>query len=386
MSFKKILPITLIGLIFASIICFCFFTANGVHAAQLEVSYPNLPNNTSPPTSTDTPLDKYLKYIFDLGIFTGFVSVGMALVIAGVLFFLSPVSPGALQMARDRVSGAISGFLIFVLFYLIIVTANPYLAIFQLKPLEEIPPPPQTEKKNPGVNFYSSPDCSGTAETYISSIPDLGNLKNNLNSISISHSPEENIYYISILYDVTKYWGKCQYINPNVQCEKPDSSFPASASIHNYSFSSKGDVNIYRNSFFEQEGGYLKISSSEIGRMYVKRLSDLFFGPSRDPDNCTVPKQDQDCVKWDNKGACTQKQCPSLAEKNISSIKIEGNYIVLLVYFDENKDSAMSWSYCQEFPSADDINKEGPNQIKWADIRNRGQNPNWLIIIPVEKK
>jgi hypothetical protein len=367
------------------------FFANIVFAAQLEVEYPALINNSNPPTSSDTPLEQYLKYIFDFGIFAGFGIAALTLVIAGVLYFIGPVTPTAIEMAKDRISGAISGLLIFVLLYLIITTLNPYLAFWQLNKLEEISAP-EIDTKNPGVNFYSSTDCSGIAQTHITSIPDLGSLKNNIGSISISHDAVQQNYFISILYDVNNYWGKCQYINPNVSCVKPLSSFPSSASIHNYSHKPRGDVYIYRNSFFDKNGGYLKISASQIaqiGRPFFGNLNEMFFGPSANPNDCTVPEQEQDCIKWDKKGNCTQRQCPSLAGKNISSIKIEGNYIVLLIYYDSREYSAAqqyAYSYCQKFPTVDDVSREGPNQIKWADIRNRGQDPNYILIIPVENK
>jgi hypothetical protein len=99
-----------------------------------------------------------------------------------------------------------------------------------------------------------------------------------------------------------------------------------------------------------------------------------------------VPEEEQDCVQWDNKNKCIKKQCPSLAGENISSIEINGNYIVVLVYFDEKIDTTFSWSYCQEFPTINDVNKEGPKQIKWDAIRNRGQYPNFVVIIPVAQK
>jgi hypothetical protein len=372
------------------IILFLLFSANFVcnAATQLEVEYPALISNSNPPVSADAPLEQYLKYIFDFGILAGFGIAGLTLLVAGVLYFIGPVTPTAIEKAKDRISGAISGLLIFILLYLIITTLNPYLAIWKLNKLEPIETP-QIDTKNPGVNFYSSTDCTGIAQTHIASIPDLGNLKNNIGSMSISHDATQQNYFISILYDVNNYWGKCQYINPNVSCVKPLSSFPSSASIHNYSQTSYGDVIFYRNSFFNKDGGYRRITASEIKKSYFGELNKIFFGKSANPNDCNVPEQEQDCVQYDEKGNCTQKQCPSLAGENISSIKIEGNYIVLLIYYDNKEHTAAqqyAYSYCQKFPTIDDINKKGPQQIKWADIRNRGQNPNYVLIVPVENK
>ena len=99
-----------------------------------------------------------------------------------------------------------------------------------------------------------------------------------------------------------------------------------------------------------------------------------------------MPEEDRVCVEYDENMQCTKKECPNLSGENISSIEIGGNYLVLLVYFGPS-DKQSIWSYCQAYPSLRDINKDGPQQIKWDAIRNnRGQNPNYIVIIPVAEK
>ena len=72
-------------------------------------------------------------------------------------------------------------------------------------------------------------------------------------------------------------------------------------------------------------------------------------------------------------------------KKNISSIKIGKDYLVLLTYAGprESCDDVVNDS-CQEFPAPDDVNKTGPQQIKWEEIRNHGGVvPNCVTIIPI---
>src|SRR3989344_1256179 len=383
---------------FVCLIISIFLPANKISAATLEVPYPSLQKGTFVTTQSD--LAQYLKDVFDIGIFAGFFAVFLSLIWAGVLWFLSPAIPEALGKARDRISGAISGLLILTLLYLIITTINPWLSIFNLNKLEKIPPP-EPNTKSHGVSFYKSQNCSGVTDTNLTSVPDLGSdLTNKINSVGIVQNPDQKIYYFAILYDNDNYWGKCQYIHPDAHCTPiTPSPFAASASIYQYDFNPDGDgVYIYRESFNGVSGkeenkkqGFLKISNSQIKnlKIAVAPLSGLkFTGNSTNYNNlndCTVPESEQTCIKYNENMQCIEKECPNLSGENISSIKIAGNYLVLFVYFSPS-DKIYEWSYCQAYPTLTDINKDGPQQIKWDAIRNRGQNPNFIIIIPVAKK
>ena len=396
---KKIFKNFLVIFFIVFFVCLSYLPTNKALAATLEVQYPTLQDGTTVTPQSD--LTQYLKYIFDLGIFIGFFAVFLSLVYAGILYFLSPAIPDALEKAKDRISGAISGLLILVLLYLIITTINPYLAIFRLNALDDIPVVQPTTQSF-GVNFYSSQNCSGIANTNITSVPDLGDLKNKINSVGIAQNPQQDLYYIAILYDITNYWGKCQYINPNTNCS-PIQPFTASASIYQYDFHpSGGGVYLYRKSFNQipgkednKKGSFLKITNSQIANsggpnIYTADLNQLrFTGNSSNYNNledCTVPKEEQDCAKYDVSGKCIQKQCPNLSGENISSIEIAGDYLVLLIYFNPSDNTYGPWSYCQAYSSLRDVNKDGPQQIKWDAIKNRGQDPNFIMIIPVVEK
>lgn len=307
----------------------CFLHLPKSKALALEVYYPTInpgPNESSVTDQSD--LAQYLKYVFDIGIFIGFFAVFLSLIYAGVLYFLSPAIPNALALAKDRISGAVSGLLILVLLYLIITTINPALRIFKVGRLDNLPPPPEPIVQSIGVNLYASTDCSGTANTNTASIQDLGNLKNTINSVGIVPDSEGNLYFISILYSQTNYWGRCQYVDPNEKCSKVNIPVE-SASVYNFDFSPGGDgVYFYRKSFNgargkedNTNGGFLKISNSEIknSKIYVGDLNNLTFtGYSsnyNNPNNCTVPEEEQDCVKWNNNGRCLNSKCPILGGK-----------------------------------------------------------------------
>lgn len=394
----------LVILLFAIAFLITFLKFNS--ALALEVDYPVLATGAKITSQTDFP--NYLKYVFDFGIFAGFVIVFFTLVFAGVLYLLSPAVPNALAIARDRVSGAISGLLILATLYLIATTINPSLRIFTLDELEEIPLSQQTIKET-GVYFHNHNQCKPPVpeSPHIANVPHLGDLANRVSRVDIVHNRDNNGLcidcYISVLYDSPDFFGKCQYINPNKACDEVKIS-AVSASIYKYEHRPKGDgVYFNRKSFFNREGGWLRVPNSnpnsKIGPgIFVGKLSEMKFNGNSDmksdnPNDCTVPKSEQDCKTWNNKGECIERKCPTLAGENISSIEIKGNYMVMLIYWNQDKPEPNStnngpWAFCQEFPTKDDADKEGPKQIKWESVRNisLGQLPNYVLIFPLKEK
>ncbi|MGA2418403.1 MAG: hypothetical protein ABSF55_04180, partial [Candidatus Staskawiczbacteria bacterium] len=195
-------------------------------------------------------------------------------------------------------------------------------------------------------------------------------------------------------------------LDPNQSCQSADDpqsggAFAASASVFKYDPSPSGDgVYFYRKSCFEQSGdiettigycnqnsgGYLKVSNNQIENKYKEYLNKLQFTGDNSSGDCKVPEEEQNCVKYDKNGVCTQRSCPALDGENISSIIINGDYIVLLVYKGQGDNDSGPWTYCQAFPTVDDVNKIGPQQIKWENIRNHvGALPNYMVIFPVQK-
>lgn len=362
------------------IILSAVFLLSSSFVFALEVEYPELPIGGVGITSRSS-LSDYLFYVFNFGMWVGIIAAVFSLIIAGVFYLLSPIVPQAKERAKDRVFGAFSGLLILLTLYLIITTINPQLKFFQTREIEKIPEPAQPPLP-PGVYFYKEGGCPSSEKNFPAgyNMSNLLDFTNEIRSVKIVHEKEASIYYIAVLYDLFNFRGKCKYINPNTACENIE-PFASSASIYKYSPTPTGNgVTFYRKPFYNPEGGWYKIENNQIGRGQVIDLNALKFK--------NVPPKEQDCIEWDLKGFCKKREPPTLAGGNIASIKIDGNYFVLLLYFAPGDKSAGPWTFCQAFPAPDDINKEGPKQIKWEGIQNiiGKKSPNWVFIFPVKEK
>jgi hypothetical protein len=377
--------------------------------ADLEVQYPTLPSTANQSIGSVTDLPSYVKYIFVGGIYIGFFCIAISLAIAGIMYFLSPINPSMRASAKDRISGAISGLLIFTLSYLIITTINPELNVFSINKLPETKVTVITTKTAPGVYFYTNPGCSDDKVTPdTGNVADLGKIKRKTNSVKIVQDSDNGTSYVSIAYENPDFWGKCQYVNPDGNCQTI-SPFASSASIYQYDFDPTGDgVYFFRKSCFndgshnsitslidfcsnrngdiknsdnslKDTGGYYEIKNSDIKGIYVGKLDDLTF--------TGVSDVERDCTKYDKNDRCTGRKDPTLGGENISSIIVNGNYLVLFVYMGKDDSQSGPWTSCQEFPTSNDVNKLGPRQMKWDAIRNSGGVvPNYVIIIPVKNQ
>jgi hypothetical protein len=385
---KKINLFIFFGLLFLLSSGFCL-------AGGLEIAYPKLPTgNVLSADTTSIPI--YFKYLFDAGTIAGFFAVFVSLVWSGVLFMIS-TTVDMRSDAKDRLSGAISGLIILILLYLIVTTINPALSIFKMGTLTPTPPPP-TQPPSPGVYFYQTTDCSQDVGLHTESVGDFGDYKNKVSSAKIIHDIQNGNSFISIIFGNIDLKGKCLYLDPNdSSCQKiGDSPFTNSAAIYKFDPSSNGNgVTFYREPNFNEDGGNYFVSNKDISntkKIYMLSLSETKFTDSK--GKCAVPEEKQDCLKPDPKSVendpskCLQRECPSLGGQNINSIKIDGNYIVMFVYYSKEDPSKGPWSYCQIFPTSDDKEKQGPISFKWADImnNNKGFLPNYVLIIPVKNK
>jgi hypothetical protein len=359
-----------------------FSLPNKTQALSLEIDYPTINGQSVGIGST---IEQYYLYLFNLGMFVGFFSVFISLIIAGATYLMAPFNPELRASAKDRVSGAISGLLIFATLYLIIVTINPQLAIIRMNDLPSTPSGPENKKPG-GVYFNLSNNCSDPeAKIYTTNVEDLGNkLRNQVYSVGIVHDPEIQSYFISVLYENPGFRGRCQYISPNRPCT-PVQNFASSASVYQYNFWPNGDgVYFYRKANFDKGGGYYKVSNYDIvqGRgVFIGLLDNMKFQ--------NVPENDQDCQKYEKNGECSKgaRVPQSLSGENISSVEIKGNYFVLFVYISPKDSPNGIWTSCQGFPTPSDINKTGPRQIKWENVRNHnGVVPNYVVILPVIQK
>ncbi len=355
---------------------FIFFYCN--FCLALEVEFPTLPTGEAPPSGTDLP--SYFLYLYYFGVWFGFGATIFSLVVAGGLYLLSNAFPSLKTLGKDWLSGALKGFTLLLLTYLIVTTINPALRLFEIREKLKEPPPPTTEEEeSAGVYFYVDSGCPTSEESeYLpaatASISDLGQFKNRVKSVKIVQKPEDELYYIAILYDAINFWGKCEDIDPYSNCA-PIEPFAASASIYQWSFESHGDgVTFYRKPFYDESGGWYKVENSQIKGGYTKDLKKLKFK--------NVPENEQNCTEWDIKGKCLNRELPALDDQNIASIKIDGDYAVFLLSPDVSPDD----SFCQAFPTMDDINKEGPKQIKWEMAFNRQYLPDIVVIFPIVNK
>jgi len=377
---------------------FCLFTflyaPYSFAAINVSLNFP------APPTEVNIPLPEYMKYLFDLGMAIGFFSILLSLTVSGVFFILSSGIVSMRSKAKDWLSGAVTGFLIFTLLYLIITTIYPPLAVF--KPLEQTETPNicPDRVENPdgtftcpqnklhGVYFYEGTGCQAKSFPFYSNVSDFNSFSKNIKSVKIIQETKLDIYHIAIVYDSQNYRGKCQYIDPNAtNCQNILLNQALSSSVYTYNFSPQGTITFYRNGNFNEEGGYLTLNVSDINGFYEKELKTLGFTGERPGSeniaDCTVPEDQQDCKMWKKDGSCEKWECPTLADENISSIKIDGDYLVVLEYL-PNGANTLIGDFCQAYPKDQDINKFGPKQIKWDSINNSpGIFANYVLIIPI---
>jgi len=376
--------------------------------AELEVSYPTIKTLSGENTEPVIDLPSYVKYLFNAGVAIGLLIVLLSLVIAGAIYFFAPLSTEMRKEARDRIAGAISGLLILLLTYLIISTINPQLSVFNINKLEstEIPTKPFVE--SPGVYFCDKIPCGEPDnKPNTSNVLDFGDLRKSVKYINTKYDTVNGHNYMTILYENPNLWGKCQYFNGQEKSSTVNPNggmitvepFASSASVYEYNYNATGDgVYFFRKPCFndgkhndieslvnfckdEKHGGFYKVPSSAItnqSAVYVAKLDDLTFE--------NVPEEEQNCTKWDKKTNCIGRGPVNLGGENLSSIIINGEYLVVLVYFDKKNDSEEKWTACQEFPLATDVNNTGPRQVKWDIIRNsKGVIPNYVIIFPIKK-
>jgi hypothetical protein len=414
---KKILFV----ICFTAFICagFVFLPINKIFATEL--TYPTL-SGINPSTSTSLP--SYVKYIFLFGVFIGFFAVIVSFAIAGATWFLSPMDPSLRADAKDRIAGSISGLLILVLLYLIVTTLSPQLGAFTSAGVPIASPTTPSTYQPPGVYFFNISSCpsSNYQLSSTTSVPDLGALKNNIQSVTIVQG--SGSLYGSILYSTVNFQGSCQIVDPtSKKCLNQNPPFTNSALIFKYDSNPKGDgVYFYRKDCFSTlikncnisyysdyyscactnagclssdcstNGlGYYEITNSDILNSiksnnlgYVVSLDSLKFTGNSSSSNCNVPKNDQDCTSYDNTGKCTNRSCPTLGGENISSVVINGNYIVLFIYKADSDPALGPWTYCESFPIVYDARGIGPLKLNWEQVRNQGGKlPNYVYIIPI---
>lgn len=119
---------------FFFLIPFYFILAQG---QELEVKYPAVEGVK--PETINFPLAEYVKYIFNFVIATAGLIALLVLIWSGVQYLTSAGKPDVLTSAKSRIKSALFGILLLLFSYLILITINPQLVIFQFPGLPEIP-------------------------------------------------------------------------------------------------------------------------------------------------------------------------------------------------------------------------------------------------------
>ncbi len=231
--------------------------------------------------------------------------------------------------------------------------------------------------KQPGIYLYKNTNCQGKSSSVVlSSNRDLEEFENQVGSLKIVNNNSDNIYYGAILHKWRDYQDDCLIILPVLpnNCLSNVSLPVSSITIYRYLPNPDGNnVTFYRKPFYNNEGGTFAVGKSDIVNIYSKWLKYLRFND--------VPKEEKECIAWDIFGGnpeenyCTLWEAPNLAGKNTSSIKIDDDFLVILIASQE-----LEWG-CQVFPTLEDVNQEGPKQLKWEYVNRDTRSPDYLYIL-----
>lgn len=372
---------------------FCYASSR-----PLEVSYPTITLLGEEATMTQGQgLPEYVLYAYRFGLFFGFLTALLSLIVAGALYIMSSAIPSLKAKAKDRAFGAVTGVIFLLLIYLILSTINPELNVLKAPETINVISSTPFVPIESGVKLYKGTGCSDSSAhssaPYAESVRDLSDARRTIGGLKIIPNSQLNILYFAITHDLVNFKGYCHYFYRNDSaCQETDPF--VSLSVYRYVESSEGSVIFYREPFYNEEGGWLRVDGGTIigeSALYNRELKNLIFsGNGSDESDCTVPIKEQDCIKWEEDGkTCLDenRKCPSLAGENVSSIKINGNYIVVLFSRDPNDEEAGTrWSNCQVFPTIDDASKVGPKQVKWEYIQSRNNLPDEVVIISVGEK
>lgn len=194
---------------------------------ELEVKYPEVEGFK--PETTKTLLPDYVKYIFNFLIWaSGLIALG-ALVYGGFKYLTSAGMPEKLKDAKEQIAAALLGLLILFASYLILITINPQLVIFQLGPMTPIISTlrsgvlvcKEPEKGKPPLEVISAWNLIKEAQDPSISTERKREIRDQLDPIMTNIS--EYCYYIETKGDVRKEFNnKIKYVYLIPKKEKAD--------------------------------------------------------------------------------------------------------------------------------------------------------------------
>ena len=183
------IKIFLIGLILVSF-CLPLYSVYAADTAKpLEITYPPIPEITTPPTTTATTIPDYIKYIFNFLIWvSGFIALGV-MVYGGFRYLSSFGNPQAISDAKNQIFAALSGLIILLSSWLILSNINPQLLNINIG----TPPPGQTNTGQylPPGNAAIAPGiylCTKDEASLTTSIPGVWKY---INQINDPNTPEQ---------------------------------------------------------------------------------------------------------------------------------------------------------------------------------------------------
>jgi len=148
-----------VKLIFLFVV-FSFFLSTGFVFA-LEINYPNVPGATPPqeflPTAPpEQILPLYVKYIFNLIIWTGGIIAFGVLIYAGIRYLISAGKPEVIISAKNQISSAFLGILLLLSSSLILKLLNPQLVVLEIPEPEPVEGVERQEASPPPAEFHLS--------------------------------------------------------------------------------------------------------------------------------------------------------------------------------------------------------------------------------------
>ncbi len=120
--------------IFLSLIFLSLITFFSVLARELEEDYPTI--NNFKPTTTETPLPEYVRYIFNFVIVVSGI-IALIMIVVGGIEYLTATNKNTVQKSKERIKSAFLGLLILLFSYLILITINPQLIYLQISELQK---------------------------------------------------------------------------------------------------------------------------------------------------------------------------------------------------------------------------------------------------------
>jgi len=306
-NFKKIILISLLAA-FLVLLLASFSLAEEEEGKPLEIEYPEI-GKWRPVTVEQAFLPEYIKYIFNFAVAIAGLVVFGALIYGGFRYITSVGAPTAQTEAKDQIFAGVIGLVILLSSYLILTTINPQLTLLKSPTILKI-----TATNIPGVylsteaTFPSDEEIkTGKKKVYplISSTDDLRNLVDgDIKSLKIVNQQivevegkeviiEPDFYYGVVLYKEKNQEGFCSYARSLDSPKKTISltNNPASITV-----------------FQEVKKGYGKVTL------------------------CSAPDGGGECQSWVWDGGTNihKKLSDYGLDRNVWSIKIEGNFLVVL--------------------------------------------------------